>query len=187
MVMVTSAWWVLFLSSPGDTPGDAVAEWSRCRIVAGLVTSSSPIPLKTRHQHELLETNVVSESLVTLGLEFTIELKRHWSRARAVGPGFSRRRGLGHEDNTENLNGVFLERGKKGKRKKKRVVKPPKVFIHDSPVDCKGDTGVFLCIHFQLRFRVFDGYVKILAFECLVGFGSGTGIQDFVNSVKLMF
>ncbi|GFU87935.1 uncharacterized protein TNCV_1335051 [Trichonephila clavipes] len=27
---------------------DAVAEWSRCRILAGLVTSSSPVPLKTR-------------------------------------------------------------------------------------------------------------------------------------------
>ncbi|GFT57148.1 hypothetical protein TNCV_1691731 [Trichonephila clavipes] len=27
----------------------AVAEWSRYRIVAGLVTSSSPVPLKVRH------------------------------------------------------------------------------------------------------------------------------------------
>ncbi|GFR01664.1 hypothetical protein TNCT_93601 [Trichonephila clavata] len=102
---------------------------------------------------------------------------------------FSRRRGLGHEDNTENLNlnGVFLEREKKSKTKKKRVVKPPKFFIHDSPVDCIGDTGVFLHPLPAAVFRVFDAYVKIVVFDGLVGFGNGTGIQDFGKSVELTF
>ncbi|GFV10207.1 hypothetical protein TNCV_3661591 [Trichonephila clavipes] len=33
----------------------AVAKWSRYRIVAGFVTSSSPVPLKTRHVFRELE------------------------------------------------------------------------------------------------------------------------------------
>ncbi|GFW33375.1 hypothetical protein TNCV_2795421 [Trichonephila clavipes] len=36
------------ISSKLYAVGASVAEWSRYRIVAGLVTSSSPVPLKTR-------------------------------------------------------------------------------------------------------------------------------------------
>ncbi|GFY24227.1 uncharacterized protein TNCV_1012781 [Trichonephila clavipes] len=35
-------------SKRGSSSADMVAEWSRYRIVAGLVTNSSPVPLKTR-------------------------------------------------------------------------------------------------------------------------------------------
>ncbi|GFX13027.1 uncharacterized protein TNCV_2356831 [Trichonephila clavipes] len=36
----------------------AVAEWSRYRIVAGLVTSSSPVPLKTRRVGQRCSLNL---------------------------------------------------------------------------------------------------------------------------------
>ncbi|GFX14682.1 uncharacterized protein TNCV_4016801 [Trichonephila clavipes] len=35
-----------------------VAEWSRYRIVAGQVTSSSPVPLKTRHVRQRCTLNL---------------------------------------------------------------------------------------------------------------------------------
>ncbi|GFW92296.1 uncharacterized protein TNCV_3541821 [Trichonephila clavipes] len=45
------------------------AKWSRYRIVAGLVTSSSPVPLKTRH----------------VGQRFTLNLSRAQTSSRWCG------------------------------------------------------------------------------------------------------
>ncbi|GFT03443.1 uncharacterized protein TNCV_2986021 [Trichonephila clavipes] len=45
-------------TSSGTTPGAAVAEWYRYRTVACLVTSSSPVPLKTRRAGQRCTLNL---------------------------------------------------------------------------------------------------------------------------------
>ncbi|GFS59967.1 uncharacterized protein TNCV_3957601 [Trichonephila clavipes] len=49
----------MLLSFPSRREGEAtVAEWSRYQIVAGLVTSSSPVPLKTSRIGEQCTVNL---------------------------------------------------------------------------------------------------------------------------------
>ncbi|GFW80688.1 hypothetical protein TNCV_3235401 [Trichonephila clavipes] len=44
-----------------------VAEWSRYRIVAGLVTSSSPVPLKTHHVGQRCTLNLSRAEMSSRG------------------------------------------------------------------------------------------------------------------------